>query len=48
MNRRVCLCFKKKINKDIEERIIENASKSEDFVNRIAVEGIDIQRILDS
>ena len=47
MNRRICLCFKKKIDKDLEERIVENASKSAEFITRIKSDGIDIQRIID-
>ena len=45
-NRRVCFFFKKNIDKHLEERIIENAQKSEDFVKRIKIEGIDLQRII--
>ena len=48
MNRRTCFCFKKKIDKQLEERIIENCQKNPDFGKAIEEEGIDIQRLIDA
>ena len=47
-NKRICFCFKKNFDKHLEERIIENAQKSEDFCKRIKIEGIDLEKLIDS
>lgn len=48
MNRRTCFCFKKKIDKQLEERIVENCQKNPDFGNLVKEEGIDFQRLIES
>ena len=45
-NRRICFCFKKKVSKDIAERLKDHLAKFPQFEVMLAYEDIDIERIL--